>query len=389
MTEVVSDCLGLCQHITQTLEENQAVSFLLSIQELDINCWKSAKDHLPGVCTVNRQLKEGHIRDICQFFYSIDDSFDTTFLVRNLGLIPGLSKHSLELAQANYTTCVLNTTFENVARISSSHSSIETSRATSQPINSNIASPFHEIQQQQQQQQQNKRDYRSALKSGRTRNNNRTWYIGSNKSSNSGKEPQLHPVCLAIKSGYNETTASLTKEFNQVQYRNLVIELVSQTDSSTTFRAKFLISTALKEKWKEPSTWPSRIEVSLWRGNPKKELTPIDQRIYRKNIYVGNLSPSITKEQVVNNMKQIYSAEMEDNVIANIEALINNQGTAHTMNKSMCVMLTSHPGKTLSSVPLKLNCYHYSMRRSVRMWRGRPPWPDDHEMVKPQLQLDW
>ena len=90
MTEVVSDCLGLCQHITQTLEENQAVSFLLSIQELDINCWKSAKDHLPGVCTVNRQLKEGHIRDICQFTTVLMIVLILHFFCITLGLYLGL-----------------------------------------------------------------------------------------------------------------------------------------------------------------------------------------------------------------------------------------------------------------------------------------------------------
>ena len=96
MTEVINDALGLTQYLTKHLEENQAVSYLLAIQGLDIEACRSAKELLPGVVNTNRQWKEGHIKDCVNVFCNTE--VKTTFLVRNLSLIPGFDRTNLHLA---------------------------------------------------------------------------------------------------------------------------------------------------------------------------------------------------------------------------------------------------------------------------------------------------
>ena len=96
MTEVVNDALGLTQYLTKHLEEPQAVSYLQAIQGLDIEAWRSAKELLPGVDKTNRQLKEGHIKDIVNVFCNREVT--TTYLVRDLSLCPGFDRQNLHLA---------------------------------------------------------------------------------------------------------------------------------------------------------------------------------------------------------------------------------------------------------------------------------------------------
>ena len=63
MTDVINDCLGISQFITQHLGE-EATAYLLAIQDITSKDWKVAKALLLGSIQTNRLTKEGHIKDI-------------------------------------------------------------------------------------------------------------------------------------------------------------------------------------------------------------------------------------------------------------------------------------------------------------------------------------
>ena len=104
--------------------------------------------------------------------------------------------------------------------------------------------------------------------------------------------------------------------------------------------------------------------------------------LHRQLITNNNLRPD--NEQ--------YEANLSERNIRRTNCKCRNTdqpGNAYSMNKSVCVVLTSNPGKSLTELSLKLDHFNYSMRRQVRFWRGRPPWPEEHAAVKPQMQLNW
>ena len=107
MNEVVNNALAIAQHITQYLEDNQAVSYLQAIEKLSLEDWKSCKVHLEseGVNRTNRIWKEGHIRDIVEVFRS--GEVKTTFLLRDLSLCPGFDKIAVELASFHASALAL------------------------------------------------------------------------------------------------------------------------------------------------------------------------------------------------------------------------------------------------------------------------------------------
>ena len=402
--EVVNDALAIAQHITKFLEDNQAVSYLQAIEKLSIEDWKNCKVLLPSVNRLNRTWKEGHIRDIVEVFRN--EEVKTSFLLRDLSLCPGFDRQAVELAsfQASTIHCI-----SHVSRVSSR---INSHLHTNQPVNTAASTSQHPTptlnaqdvgtaENTSQQHASDNRHLNTALSSssnwGETTriggkkhtNSPRTWYYGSHTSVNQEKKLPQTSLCLAVKSGCDETVDSLKEELKQWNYGNLEAELVTAADHYTLFRVKFNISTALKDKWKDTHPWLTRMIASLWRGNPTSVPKKSHQRTYRKNVYIGNLSPNTSLDQITNNVQRIYAEEMSANVVEKIETIINQKGTAHTMNKSVCVVLTSHPGKTLKDVSLKLDHYPLSMRRNVRVWRGRPPWPDNHESVKPKINLNW
>ena len=96
--EIVNDALAITQHVTQFLEDQDAVSYLLAIEKLSIDDWKSCKVHLEveGVCPSNRTWKEGHIQDVVDVFRR--GEVKTTFLLRDLSLCPGFDKLAFEFA---------------------------------------------------------------------------------------------------------------------------------------------------------------------------------------------------------------------------------------------------------------------------------------------------
>ena len=94
MPNVINDCLGLTQYLTQHLGR-EATDYLLTFASLSAETWKEAKGLLPGAFgTPNRSTKEATIRDCVEIF--VDSMPEDTYLVSNLGLLPGLQPESLK-----------------------------------------------------------------------------------------------------------------------------------------------------------------------------------------------------------------------------------------------------------------------------------------------------
>ena len=399
--EIVSDPLAIAQHVTKYLEESSAVQYLLAIERLDLESWKAAKDDLPGVNRANRQWKEGHIRDIVNVF--CNQEVNISFLLRDLALLPGCDRNSIELASfissAMYSVQTISTsiTEKNLSRISSAAQTATPhpppSSTTQQnvfnqntineplmPANNSTAASSRQQLQPVWPTQPKDAPYKKPYKQ-------RKWYQGAYQSSNREKQLPLTSLCLAVKSGSNETVDSLKEELKQWNYRDLTAELVTISDQHTLFRVKFKTATTLQHKWTEEASWPTRMSVSLWQGNPVSVLKPPHTRQFRKCIYIGNLSPTTPLNHITENVKGIYAEEIASNQVKEIETLINQEGTEHTMSRSVCVVLTSHPGQSLLDLPLKKLAFPYHLRRNIREWRGRPPWPKDHEMSQASIHL--
>ena len=149
---------------------------------------------------------------------------------------------------------------------------------------------------------------------------------------------------------------------------------------------------------------PQRLACSnvsnCMEGQPPFTLTELNQRIYRKKLYIGNLSENTTLQQISENMQKIYLKNIENGVIDKIETYLNNTGWEndikrrsqnpnHQVRKSVCVVLSSKPGITLANVGLNLEKYTHQMQRSVRYWNGPIPWPANHPKIKSPLNLTW
>ena len=264
--EVVNNALAIAQHITKYLEDDHAVSYLQAIEKLSIDDWKSCKVHLEaeGVNKANRTWKEGHIRDVVEVFRSVE--VKTSFLLRDLSLCPGFDKLAVELASFHAATlhCI-------------SHVTGHSSRSRDTPLtNANISDNPALISNNQNGQHTpaprgtlppnsnwggrvNNNIERGRKKQG---NKTRDWYCGTNQSTNKSIKVPLTPICLAVKSGCDETVHTLKKELEPRNYQNLEAKLVTAADHYTLFRVKFKIATSLQEKWKEPSSWPVRMIAS-------------------------------------------------------------------------------------------------------------------------------
>ena len=96
MPDVVNDALGMAQFVTTHLSENKAVSYLLAIEGISFEQWKTAKDLLPNADRTARQTKEKTIKDIVQVFQS--EETNIRYWIDNYTLIPGFQIQALELA---------------------------------------------------------------------------------------------------------------------------------------------------------------------------------------------------------------------------------------------------------------------------------------------------
>ncbi len=93
---VVDDCLGLVQFLTQTLTVEETTQYLLAIDGLTLTDWKAAKCKLPETHHLaNRTSIDLTIKDIAVAFKN--NSIETSYLVKNLALIPGFQPESLAL----------------------------------------------------------------------------------------------------------------------------------------------------------------------------------------------------------------------------------------------------------------------------------------------------
>ena len=59
--------------------------------------------------------------------------------------------------------------------------------------------------------------------------------------------------------------------------KNLKIDAVSQSSQRTMFRAQFTIPSRLVATLEDSRSWPLRMSAAPWRGNPKKQLQPIEE----------------------------------------------------------------------------------------------------------------
>lgn len=410
MTDVINDALGLAQFLTGHLGAD-ATQYLVGVTEIGTDEWKIAKEVLSTECprlkSINRTTKELTIKDIVTAF--IESDIENAYIVRNLSLCPGFSAEAIELTKSYIssslyaikhvaTTIIENSKSEVEPSITQSSTERGIASSGQSAVTSNASggdSPFaivdkhsgylgalkHNLQPQQ-----------SSQRSGSKKPKKNSWVTGSDYRNFGNRTPQLKYICLAIKSGPEETKESLRKQFdkwkNLFVKNDLRIDPVSVFPHSTLFRVQFTSPAGHYDKWTEQATWPAWISVRLWRGNPRQELRPLDDRIYRKKIYVGNLKPDTKMETVEANLKEIYEEEIESGLIAEIKAYphltawerqleLQHRNPNHKPRQSACVVLTSAPGKHLAEVGLNLHHYPYDQRPAIRYWTGPVPWPEE------------
>ena len=426
MPDVVNDCLGLTQYLTQQLGR-EATDHLLTFVSLSIEQWKEAKSLLPqAIGTPNRSTKEATIRDCVEIF--VDSKPEDEYLIRNLGLLPGLQPESLALIDHTVKTlyAVKQATASVLKVIEARHA--DTHRDL--PINvTPAATPpsriFQEGDSPDEQPefppissvadtvrnstaQKVPQGYSTAVRQQpinnpihSRQNKANKWTFGTNTSTQDKQIPQLKNVCLAIKSGPEETVASLStliKKWSQL--RSIEVEAYSMSPHNTVFRVKFVTPANLFEKWCQPTTWPSRISVKMWKGNPNTKLKDLASRIYRKKIYIGQVNVETPLQQIEANIQEIYKEEMSSQKIAQVEVFLNQaswnrqeriqaQNINHTFMKSVCVVLTSHPGQSLNDVGLKIGHYPPRMQRSIRVWNGPIPLQEGQEANSSALNQKW
>ena len=104
--EVVNNALGLAQYITSSLNETQAVSYLLAVEGLTIDDWANCKHLLPNVNTTKRQTKEKAIEDVVLALKS--DDIATEFLVKDLSILPGMCANAIKRVSEPLPTTLIN-----------------------------------------------------------------------------------------------------------------------------------------------------------------------------------------------------------------------------------------------------------------------------------------
>ena len=424
MPDVVNNALGLAQYITSCMNEEQALSYLLAVEPLTLQDWKTSRALLTDANITNRQTKEKFIEDIIYVFKNTPPEDD--YLVKDLSILPGLSRFALQLiSYSNANLYAIDIALKSSSQPAQGTINLS-SRSTAQEVNTqqinqhrealNVNFPPLSALQGESPQSNGSPAPSGGQWNTRKRNNqnrnNASGQFPSKKvapkkqktvvhgTSPSGDTDKTHPltfVCIGVRSGENETTTSLKEVLNQWKcLKDLKVEAVRTSYHSSTFRVQFNIPTALQMKWKDPASWPARITAFEWRGNPKATLKPLSERLYTKRIYIGNLPSTATEQIIKDNMNQIYENEIKDNRIQKIEVYWNSLGIERTtlkrsqdpsleMKRSACVVLTSHPGQSLDHVTLKLDHYIPEIRRTVRRWNGQIPLPQK----QPEINLNW
>ena len=427
MQHEVNNALGLAQYLTQH-RGVEAVSYLLAIENLSLDDWKVAKEKLAAAVQTNRHHKEGHIKDIVNCF--VNNVINTRYLVENLALVPGFQPKALELVSYTAgTLCAVRHFADRIVAQSDKQGESTSSQHNLRTVPSQGKIAVTEIpdnncnrtvdKQKQTSSTQlsskigksNTISYRDAVNKIPANNFTKSkkanyqkkinWTHGKNQSETESLTPQLKFKCICVKSGPSETVETLRNEINKIwtNLRDLKVEAYAATTYHTVFRVQFDIPAALQNEITNEKSWPTRISVRPWRGSPKVQLKPLDQRQTTKKIYIGNLTESMTMNKLVSNMKQIYAKEIRDEIIHNIDAYLNTsswkiQNKLHTENpqhqrrKSACVVITSTQGKSLDEIDLKQEQFPVNMRRSVRPWNGPVPFPRSTNNAPEEIPLN-
>lgn len=425
MPEVINSALGLAQYISGCMSEEQAIAYLLAVESISLQDWKAGKQLLANADPTNRQNREGTIKDIVKCFQN-DPTVDS-YIVKDLSILPGLSKPALELVSYHLSTLYAITTItrrhieteeerpllHKSSRLSNHAQELDnntqpevTSTASKQTAVAHGTQVAHGTVRETPTQERDSRPpppgwstvERRPYKRRDLSKSRKQLVQGTSKSEVTGINHPRKFVCLGVRSGPNETNVSLESELKKWNcLTDLKIEKVRETYHSSMFRVQFNIPISVQNKWREPASWPARMVVSEWRGDPKKALQPLVERVYQKRIYIGKLSEQLTTEQLTNNLKHIYQSEIQTETIHKVEVHWNEVGNKRSEQlqnqdptidayKSACIVLISHPGKTLENVDLKLEHYSPRIRRTVRHWNGRTP-----STVAPAMSpdLDW
>lgn len=412
---VLNDALGITQYISGHLGVEEATTYLLAIEELSLEIWRSANRALPIPGTTERRTKEAYIKEILTIF--TNHEIKVKYVIGNLSICPGLSPAALQLAsyvqsQAYAVRRVAEITDlqarkaqeEKVAHNQHSSTSPTSSASRGEPPASQVRllysaivgnntttkglqapptteGPFTEV--------------RKRRNNRRANNNAGNWVFGEDVSEAEKQTPELVHLCLAVRSGPDETTGSLSEVVRKwTDLKETQVEAVTRTPISTTFRVQFKSPASLRHRWTESHIWPARLRVKVWSGNPNSQLKPLDELISRKKLYVGNLREDMTMNELRENMEKMYEDEMKaEGPIQEIEVLLNESAWLnqkrmrlnnpnHRIRKSACVVIHSKKGMDLSDLDMKLDNYPHSIRRAIRPWRGAVPWPADHEALK-------
>ena len=394
---IVNDCLGLTQFLTQHLDERQAIRYLCSITQLTLEQWKDSKQDLPGVDLTNRHTIEANVKDSLRVFYN--DNVTTNFLVRNLGLCPGFQEFAIVSA------CYTQATFIGASHVASRLAGQPTAPPHAPLASDNTSNITLEAPQQTTPSYStiltssgNVNNRSSSTTRGRGKQNvsprQNSSVTGTGVAADSNKQHPLKFICLSVRSGSDETADTLQTELELKWkgHKGLKIEPVSKTMHSTTFRVQMTLTSAMYTMLDNSNLWPERMTVSRWKGNPRSPLQPLETREQMKKIYIGNLSKDVTKEQITSNMKYIYEQEMREGLVKKIETVINQKRQSNQANQnentrmSVCVILTSHPGKSLESIKIKKNHFPDWIEKTVRFWRGSTPRSQENQKMQ---HLNW
>ena len=422
MPDVVNDALALAQFITNGRTEEQAVSFLLALEAVNIDSWRAAKRELGIDDTTNHRTKEQFIKQIV--CHMKNEVVDETYCLKNLALLPGCSKEAIELV---FYSCATVYSVKKISAdiIAQQGTFLSSSRSTNQlAAKTQPSPPLQTIEAVTTESNfpplvadnrkaaldntsrtppagswnfNNQLPYKRKSKENKNKSTKKNWVCGSSVSANTDISQQLKFVCLGVRSGAEETVESLTEVLNQwncVKY--LKVEAVRRSSHSTTFRVQYSIPVSLHLKWQQPSAWPTRCWAAEWRGNPKTPLPPLAEKVHKMRVYVGNLSATMTEEKITENMQRIYNEEMKNGVVQKIETVLNQTGLdmarkrhsqdpSQPITMSACVILSSTPGKDLAGIGLKLDHYSYNVRKTVRRWNGPTPRPKTEAVTA----LDW
>ena len=256
---VVNDCLGISQYVSGSMNEDQAISYLLAIEKLTLQDWKTAKLLLAKAEPTNRQTREATVRDVVNYFKN--ELVEEEYLVKDLSILPGLSKQALELISFNLSTLyAINLSRQQHIQPSSETRPAGSSRTDAQGTLNLLDNTRRQVQQQSEYNEAFPRLATSEIvlqisaAAAETRSSPsppNEWSLvekarrqrdkstdkrkkivvqGTSKSENAGINHPLRFVCLAIRSGTNETEATLESELRKWNcLTELKVELVRES----------------------------------------------------------------------------------------------------------------------------------------------------------------